>query len=230
MALKPDSNREIVYKTLDAPMTLVQLKLKLPKKIPALRAVLHQLVEMSFIMKTGKREHTIFTRIQNKSNTARAQKKTKKRYPNSGLAYEIDKYLKKRIGQTIEQHVLKKDLRIGDTSISSKLSYLNKQGKIKYDRSTMPASIIVLPSMVDNYVSREAQPRRDIKTVGAPIHTPQARTTELMMQAVLDTQPLDIAGLMHRVTQIDHQNNIYRNALEQIVLILEQVHIIETQK
>lgn len=152
--------------------------------------------------------------------------KPKKKYPNSGLAAKINAYLKTRIGKTIEQQTLRKDLRIGDAPMSTTITYLKKHGKIEYDRNTMPASIIVLPSMADDIPISKSLANQPMSS----LPTPPALTNESILHAALDTQPLDIAGLMHRVTQIDQQNKIYRNALEQIVSILEQARIIETQK
>lgn len=217
MTLQSGSNRELVYKALSSsPMTLKQLEAKLPKKVSALRTVLYQLGEAGLVSKAGEHGNATFVRSS----------KPKKQHPNFGIAAKIDAYLKTRIGRTIEQHTLRKDLKIGDAPINSKLSYLKKQGKIEYDRNTMPASIIVLPSMADDIPIGKSLANQPMSS----LPTPPALTNESILHAALDTQPLDIAGLMHRVTQIDQQNKIYRNALEQIVSILEQARIIETQK
>lgn len=152
-----------------------------------------------------------------------------KNAPNSGLSKKIEMYLKKRVGQTVNRGKLLSAMGLKQTHVTfwSKLKRLEVDGCIEINKAVKPMMITVLPAIKDHKKYQRLKPNKNSKSL---IPTPAALATESILHAALDTQPLDIAGLMHRVTQIDQQNKIYRNALEQIVSILEQARIIETQK
>lgn len=219
MELKPGSNRELVYKKLDIPMTLKQIeKNLLPKKVSSLRSVLYQLYKSDWINQTGKGENAIFMR---KKKT----KKTKTQHPNRGNSAKIEDYLKARIGQIVVQKELKKALKFEDISISSKLTHLVAQGRIQYDHSTRPSGLIVMPSIVDHVKKGGTKPIRGQLTDDDNHPPPPALTDNAPQQAVGAT--MDLGAMVNHMMIVNQQMQNHQEFINDLLHLLEKHKILE---
>lgn len=161
------------------------------------------------------------------------KKKTKTRKTSGNVAGAVEAYLKGRVGHTISRIELLAALNLTTASQKNcavnKLSVLEKRGKVSRDKSIWPPTITALPAINEDNPGRGlAKPKKTISQLfnQPPILTPQPAYDESILQA----PQLDLAGIQHQLTQIDHLNKAYRHGLEQIALILEQLEIIVQPK
>lgn len=153
--------------------------------------------------------------------------------PNFGTSNIVEDFLKQHIGEAFTAREVASLTGLDISPVSSKLTHLTQQGRAKKDK-TQPGYLryFVLPEILEKpprggskKKNGEALPKEKLRL---PIPTPQAQINLNMLQQAKESPALDIPGMMQHIINVDEQNKVYRNALENIALILEQAGIIET--
>jgi len=161
---------------------------------------------------------------------------------------DVIKFLKKRIGQTFEVQNVYRLLNINtkNSSIYSVLNRLNKNGMISFIKNSKPKEFIINDSMVDHKpknnkrrkpvankkqsIGFEHVENNPIGFSSNGLLNENQQRTDIQNQfrhEVENAASIDIAQTMSRVVMVSEQNKILREALEKIVLILDQAGVIE---
>ena len=157
---------------------------------------------------------------------------------NVGTASKIEKLFLKNLNQPFTIQEIFKACKFGKTNsgVSHKLVAMIKKGKIVKDSSVYPATYTGIPLHMIDGNKLNGKPKANGKLKGqAAIDfslrqqlTPQGYKNNESLFAAKTTTALDIPGMMQHIINVDEQNKVYRNALENIALILEQAGVIET--
>lgn len=120
-----------------------------------------------------------------------------------------------------------------NSGVHHKIAAMKKQGRL-IRSETKPFTYTAIPlHMLGNSIPPKQSKKNGSKNqaLSLPklqIPTPQGHANSEALFAARTTAPLDIPGMMQHIINVDEQNKVYRNALENIALILEQAGIIET--
>lgn len=164
----------------------------------------------------------------------------------------IQDYLEKHIGKTFTSGEVRENLNLSakDNTFYTKIHGLKKAGHLitNPDGSfTVQPSIVNVIKKSSQYPNQKPNPNpkpkpKQQKTKrnknngtshqGASHQmeialTPAAHFHTQHLEITRDAQPIDLSVTMAHIMRVDEQNKMYRNALEQIVVLLEQAGIIE---
>jgi len=159
---------------------------------------------------------------------------------NKGTAKLIQNYLENNIGLEFTVKDINSQFNFGaiNSSVPSKLNHLTSLGKLSKVKIGGKVHYKVLPSILSKTKTQPQTTEPQSQTTQPQSQTTQAKQEYLPTKQTqtndhretYNSPPLDVAGLMHHITQIDQQNILYRNILEQIALLLEQAQIFERIK
>jgi len=157
----------------------------------------------------------------------------------SGTAKKIEKYLKSKVGQKVEVGLLRKELNLGkeNTGVNAKIKHLQEHGKIERIKDSSPLAVKVLAAILGDDLTKQKN-TMDVKYdkitnnnypsfFNGNTSLMQTDTQKAFRNDIEQAASIDIAETMSRVIKVNEQNKMLRDALENIVLILDQAGVIE---
>lgn len=142
------------------------------------------------------------------------------------MSQQLVEYFCTRVNETVTLDEIKHDMKVEArqmASIYSKVYTLAKKNMIilkdKGIYEILPEIMKAKTKKVNGHASLEKEKPHSL--------TPAGFLKMERQQQARDSQPLDIGAMMQHIINVDEQNKLYRHALEQIAVILEQAGIIE---
>ena len=154
---------------------------------------------------------------------------------HSGTSRRIEEFLVDNIGKSFTSLEIRKTLGI-PTSVAAgytKINTLINRGCLikneDNDKLFIDESILTLTKTGRKRKNGKITPAQFYQQneIQMPTLTPLGHASVRQLEILRSTQPIDIGETMQQIINITEQNKMYKNAFEQIAILLEQVGIIE---